>query len=56
MTFLYSLSVDVLQGFTCSRVQTFTSTKTRDLIKACRRRANRPKVVLSETQVRADKN
>ncbi|XP_067285094.1 uncharacterized protein mslna [Pseudorasbora parva] len=45
------LSVEVLQGFTCSRVNTFTQTKVRGLIKACRRRKNRPKVVLSETQL-----
>ncbi|XP_067232113.1 mesothelin-like protein [Chanodichthys erythropterus] len=45
------LSVEILQGFTCSRVQTFTQTKIRGLIKACRRRAGRPKVVLSETQL-----
>ncbi|XP_048049205.1 uncharacterized protein mslna isoform X2 [Megalobrama amblycephala] len=45
------LSVDILQGFTCSRVQTFTQTKIRGLIKACRRRAGRPKVVLGETQL-----
>ncbi|TRZ04294.1 hypothetical protein DNTS_003240 [Danionella cerebrum] len=45
------LSVEVLQGFTCSRVQTFTQTKVKGLIKACRRRANRATVVLSETQL-----
>ncbi|XP_056310218.1 uncharacterized protein mslna [Danio aesculapii] len=45
------LSVPVLQGFTCSRVQTFTKTKIRGLIKACRRRPNRQPVVLSETQL-----
>uniref|UniRef100_A0A673MV83 Mesothelin a n=1 Tax=Sinocyclocheilus rhinocerous TaxID=307959 RepID=A0A673MV83_9TELE len=54
--FVCSLSVDVLQGFTCSRVQTFTQTKIKGLIKACRPRLSRPKVVLSETQVSADKN
>lgn len=54
--FVFSLSVEVLQGFTCSRVRTFTQTKITGLIKACRRRSNRPKVVLSETQVSADKN
>jgi len=56
MTVFYSLSVDVLQGFTCSRVQKYSKVKIRGLIKACRRRENRAKVVLSETQVRADKN
>ncbi|XDV12687.1 hypothetical protein PO909_001284 [Leuciscus waleckii] len=45
------LSVDVLQGFTCSRVQTLSPIKTKELIKACRRRSGRPKVVLSETQL-----
>ncbi|XP_051570817.1 uncharacterized protein mslna [Myxocyprinus asiaticus] len=45
------LSVEVLQGFTCSRVQTFTKDKIRGLINACRHRSNRPKVVLSETQL-----
>nr|XP_021330389.1 mesothelin isoform X2 [Danio rerio] len=45
------LSVPVLQGFTCSRVQTFTKTKIRGLIKACRRRPNRQTVILSETQL-----
>ncbi|XP_039542404.1 uncharacterized protein mslna [Pimephales promelas] len=45
------LSVDVLQGFTCSRVQKYSKVKIRGLIKACRRRANRAKVVLSETQL-----
>ncbi|KAK7168100.1 hypothetical protein R3I94_002221 [Phoxinus phoxinus] len=45
------LSVDVLQGFTCSRVQALSQDKTKGLIKACRRRAGRPKVVLSETQL-----
>ncbi|XP_016105313.1 uncharacterized protein [Sinocyclocheilus grahami] len=45
------LSVDILQGFTCSRVQTFTQTKIKGLIKACRPRLSRPKVVLSETQL-----
>uniref|UniRef100_A0A672MLT3 Uncharacterized protein n=1 Tax=Sinocyclocheilus grahami TaxID=75366 RepID=A0A672MLT3_SINGR len=54
--FVCSLSVDILQGFTCSRVQTFTQTKIKGLIKACRPRLSRPKVVLSETQVSADKN
>ncbi|XP_077069477.1 uncharacterized protein mslna [Siphateles boraxobius] len=45
------LSVDVLQGFTCSRVQKFPPIKTRGLIRACRRRAGRSKVALSETQL-----
>lgn len=49
--FICSLSEYVLQGFTCSRVQTFTKTKIQRLIGACRRRAGRRKVVLKETQV-----
>ncbi|XP_051988667.1 uncharacterized protein mslna [Xyrauchen texanus] len=46
-----NLSVEVLQGFTCSRVQTFNKAKIRGLINACRHRSNRPQVVLSETQL-----
>ncbi|KAA0705446.1 hypothetical protein E1301_Tti016980 [Triplophysa tibetana] len=42
------LSVDVLQGFTCSRVQKFDKTKTKGLINACRKRKN---VKLSESQL-----
>ncbi|KAK2916614.1 hypothetical protein Q8A67_000988 [Cirrhinus molitorella] len=45
------LSVEVLQGFTCSRVQKFSITKIKGLIKACRPRLGRTKVVLSETQL-----
>ncbi|XP_052399699.1 uncharacterized protein LOC127946925 [Carassius gibelio] len=45
------LSVEVLQGFTCTRVQTYTQIKVKGLIKACRRRPNRSKVILSETQL-----
>ncbi|XP_020349026.1 uncharacterized protein mslna [Oncorhynchus kisutch] len=45
------LSEYVLQGFTCSRVQTFKKTKTQRLIRACRRRDGRRKVVLKETQL-----
>ncbi|XP_041942272.1 uncharacterized protein mslna [Alosa sapidissima] len=45
------LSVDVLQGFTCSRVRTFQKTKVRRLIRACRRRGARRKVVLQQTQL-----
>ncbi|RXN16099.1 hypothetical protein ROHU_027707 [Labeo rohita] len=46
-----NVSVEVLQGFTCSRVQTFTQTKIKGLIKACRPRSGRNRVVLSETQL-----
>uniref|UniRef100_A0A8C1ZK03 Mesothelin a n=1 Tax=Cyprinus carpio TaxID=7962 RepID=A0A8C1ZK03_CYPCA len=45
------LSVEVLQGFTCSRVQTMTQTKVKGLIRACRSRPSRSKVILSETQL-----
>ncbi|XP_057202669.1 uncharacterized protein mslna [Triplophysa rosa] len=45
------LSVDVLQGFTCSRVQKFTKAKTKSLINACRKRPGRPNVKLSESQL-----
>uniref|UniRef100_A0A4W5L688 Uncharacterized protein n=1 Tax=Hucho hucho TaxID=62062 RepID=A0A4W5L688_9TELE len=45
------LSEYVLQGFTCSRVQTFNKTKIKRLIRACRHRAGRRKVVLKETQL-----
>ncbi|XP_059413317.1 uncharacterized protein mslna [Carassius carassius] len=45
------LSVEVLQGFTCTRVQTLEVQKVKGLIKACRRRPNRSKVILSETQL-----
>lgn len=48
-----SLSVDVLQGFTCSRVQKFDKTKTKGLISACRKRKN---VKLTESQVKKSKN
>ncbi|KAJ8386178.1 hypothetical protein AAFF_G00176020 [Aldrovandia affinis] len=45
------ISPDMLQGFTCTRVQTFKKTKIKQLIKACRRRKNRRKVILKETQL-----
>ncbi|XP_036408733.1 uncharacterized protein mslna [Megalops cyprinoides] len=45
------ISTDVLQGFTCTRVQTFTKVKIKNLVRACRRRKNRRKVVLSQTQL-----
>ncbi|CAB1341769.1 unnamed protein product [Coregonus sp. 'balchen'] len=45
------LSEYVLQGFTCSRVQTFAKTKIKRFIRACRRRVGRRKVVLKETQL-----
>ncbi|XP_073712736.1 uncharacterized protein mslna [Misgurnus anguillicaudatus] len=45
------LSVDVLQGFTCARVQTYSTVKAVGFVKACRHRGDRPKVVLSESQL-----
>ncbi|XP_062388973.1 uncharacterized protein mslna [Sardina pilchardus] len=45
------LSVDVLQGFTCSRVRTFSRRRVRRLARACRRRGGRRKVVLRQTQL-----
>uniref|UniRef100_A0A8C9QUY2 Uncharacterized protein n=1 Tax=Scleropages formosus TaxID=113540 RepID=A0A8C9QUY2_SCLFO len=41
---------DVLQGFTCSRVQAFTKNKVINLIKACRNNGEK-KIVLQETQL-----
>ncbi|KAF5887660.1 mesothelin-like protein [Clarias magur] len=45
------LSVSVLQGFSCSAVQTLPLQKTKDLVKACRPRAGRDKVLLEEAQL-----
>ncbi|KAJ8250957.1 hypothetical protein GJAV_G00215550 [Gymnothorax javanicus] len=45
------LSTEMLQGFSCTRVQTFKKTKVRNLIRACRRRKNRSKVILREPQL-----
>ncbi|XP_065113949.1 uncharacterized protein mslna [Paramisgurnus dabryanus] len=45
------LSVDVLQGFTCARVQRFSKVKVSGFVRACRHREDRPKVVLSESQL-----
>ncbi|KAG7492035.1 hypothetical protein MATL_G00009900 [Megalops atlanticus] len=44
------ISTSVLQGFTCTRVQTITKVKVRNLIKACRR-GGVNKVVLQESQL-----
>ncbi|KAI1884665.1 hypothetical protein AGOR_G00228760 [Albula goreensis] len=46
-----TLSTDILQGFTCTRVQTFEEAKVKNLIKACRRRNGRRRVKLRETQL-----
>ncbi|XP_036381938.1 mesothelin-like protein [Megalops cyprinoides] len=44
------ISSSVLQGFTCTRVQTFAKVKVKNLIKACRR-GGVNKVVLRESQL-----
>ncbi|KAI1896190.1 hypothetical protein AGOR_G00092260 [Albula goreensis] len=44
------ISSTVLQGFTCTRVQTFKPVRVRKLIRACRRKGPN-KVVLRETQL-----
>ncbi|KAG9333284.1 hypothetical protein JZ751_012871, partial [Albula glossodonta] len=46
-----TLSTDILQGFTCTRVRTFEKAKVKNLIKACRRRKGRRRVKLRETQL-----
>ncbi len=45
-----SMSFQVLQGFTCSRIQSFSSSKVMNLIRGCKRRANQT-LVLQESQV-----
>ncbi|MCJ8736339.1 hypothetical protein PDJAM_G00258650 [Pangasius djambal] len=45
------LSASILQGFSCSSVQTLPQQKAKDLVKACRPRAGRDKVLLKEAQV-----
>ncbi|XP_053471224.1 uncharacterized protein LOC128601853 [Ictalurus furcatus] len=45
------LSASVLQGFSCSSVQTLPQQKNKDLVKACRPRAGRDKVLLKEAQL-----
>ncbi|KAI5628142.1 hypothetical protein C0J50_3119, partial [Silurus asotus] len=45
------LSASVLQGFTCSSIQTLPRQKIKDLVKACRPRADRDKVRLKESQL-----
>lgn len=47
----HSLSASVLQGFSCNSVQTLPQQKIKDLVKACRPRAGRDKVLLKEAQV-----
>ncbi|XP_016116112.1 uncharacterized protein [Sinocyclocheilus grahami] len=43
------MSFQVLQGFTCSRIQSFSTSKVLSLIRGCRRRANQM-LVLQESQ------
>ncbi|XP_053085695.1 uncharacterized protein LOC128317516 [Pangasianodon hypophthalmus] len=45
------LSASILQGFTCSSLQTLPQQKAKDLVKACRPRAGRDKVLLKEAQL-----
>ncbi|KAL2100800.1 hypothetical protein ACEWY4_002561 [Coilia grayii] len=45
------LSEDVLQGFTCSRVRNITKAEVKSIIRACRSRPNRRKVVLEQKQL-----
>ncbi|XP_067298636.1 uncharacterized protein [Pseudorasbora parva] len=45
-----TMSFQVLQGFTCSRIQSFNTSKTMSLIRGCRRRANQT-LVLQESQL-----
>ncbi|XP_073716201.1 uncharacterized protein mslnb isoform X2 [Misgurnus anguillicaudatus] len=45
-----SISFQVLQGFTCTRVQSFTTLQINNLIRGCRRRNNQT-VVLQESQL-----
>ncbi|XP_036412842.1 serine-rich adhesin for platelets-like [Colossoma macropomum] len=45
------LSESILQGFTCSSVQNLPRSKVTQLIKACRPRVGRNKVVLKESQL-----
>ncbi|XP_053532117.1 uncharacterized protein LOC108258727 [Ictalurus punctatus] len=45
-----NISFQVLQGFTCSRVQSFSIEKVKNLIRGCRSRGN-TKVILQESQL-----
>ncbi|XP_063041158.1 uncharacterized protein mslna [Engraulis encrasicolus] len=45
------LSESVLSGFTCSRVRTITKVKVKKIVRACRRRKKRTKVVLKQKQL-----
>ncbi|XP_058236148.1 uncharacterized protein LOC131346630 [Hemibagrus wyckioides] len=45
-----NISFQVLQGFTCTRVQRFSTQKVKNLVRGCRRRGNK-KVKLQESQL-----
>ncbi|XP_039511539.1 uncharacterized protein mslnb isoform X1 [Pimephales promelas] len=45
-----AMSFQVLQGFSCSRIQSFSTSKTMSLIRGCRARANQT-LVLQESQL-----
>ncbi|XP_056111002.1 uncharacterized protein LOC130088309 [Rhinichthys klamathensis goyatoka] len=45
-----AMSFQVLQGFSCSRIQSFSASKTMSLIRGCRPRANE-RLVLQESQL-----
>ncbi|XP_051560852.1 uncharacterized protein LOC127445100 isoform X6 [Myxocyprinus asiaticus] len=45
------LSEAVLQGFTCTSIQTLSEVRVRQLVKACRHRQGRKKVQLKESQL-----
>uniref|UniRef100_A0A8C1VRP7 Si:ch211-188p14.4 n=1 Tax=Cyprinus carpio TaxID=7962 RepID=A0A8C1VRP7_CYPCA len=45
------LSEELLQGFTCTSVQTLAQPKVKQLVKACRHRPGRQKVQLKESQL-----
>nr|XP_054598109.1 mucin-3A-like [Nothobranchius furzeri] len=44
-------TTSILQGFTCTSAKRLTTTKTQQLIRACRPRLGRPKVELKESQL-----
>lgn len=48
---LYRLSEALLQGFTCTSVQSLDEEKVKQLVRACRHRPGRKKVQLKESQV-----
>uniref|UniRef100_A0A8B9GRB6 Mesothelin a n=1 Tax=Astyanax mexicanus TaxID=7994 RepID=A0A8B9GRB6_ASTMX len=48
---IFTLSESVLQGFTASSIKTLSVQKIKQLVKACRPRSGRSKVVLKESQL-----